>query len=67
MLGDVPVLGYLFKNTGRTADKTELLVFLTPRIVPIARPLAEFSVPIRQGAVAQTGALMPFLGARFQS
>ena len=32
-LGDVPVLGYLFKNTVRTANKTELLVFLTPRIV----------------------------------
>jgi type IV pilus assembly protein PilQ len=33
LLGDVPVLGYLFKNTVRTANKTELLVFLTPRIV----------------------------------
>jgi type IV pilus assembly protein PilQ len=32
-LGDVPVLGYLFKNTVRTANKTELLVFLTPRII----------------------------------
>jgi type IV pilus assembly protein PilQ len=32
-LGDVPVLGNLFKNTVRTANKTELLVFLTPRIV----------------------------------
>jgi type IV pilus assembly protein PilQ len=33
LLGDVPVLGNLFKNTVRTANKTELLVFLTPRIV----------------------------------
>jgi type IV pilus assembly protein PilQ len=33
LLGDVPVLGYLFKNTVRTANKTELLVFLTPKIV----------------------------------
>ncbi len=32
-LGDVPVLGYLFKNTLRTSEKTELLIFLTPRIV----------------------------------
>src|SRR5262245_31380249 len=32
-LGDVPVLGHLFKNTVRTANKTELLVFLTPRII----------------------------------
>nr|WP_229490452.1 type IV pilus secretin PilQ family protein [Pseudoduganella namucuonensis] len=33
LLGDVPVLGYLFRNTGRTNDKTELLVFITPKIV----------------------------------
>ena len=32
-LGDVPLLGYLFKNTLRTSEKTELLIFLTPRIV----------------------------------
>jgi type IV pilus assembly protein PilQ len=33
LLGDVPVLGYLFRNTSRTDDKTELLVFITPKIV----------------------------------
>ena len=33
LLGDVPVLGYLFKNTVRSTGKTELLVFLTPRII----------------------------------
>lgn len=33
LLGDIPVLGYLFKNTTRTNAKTELLVFLTPKIV----------------------------------
>jgi type IV pilus assembly protein PilQ len=33
LLGDVPVLGYLFKNTTRTSNKTELLVFLTPKII----------------------------------
>jgi type IV pilus assembly protein PilQ len=32
-LGDLPFLGYLFKTTGRTSDKQELLIFLTPRIV----------------------------------
>jgi type IV pilus assembly protein PilQ len=32
-LGDVPYLGNLFKNTARTNDRTELLVFLTPRVV----------------------------------
>jgi len=31
--GDIPLLGYLFKNTNKSSNKTELLVFLTPRIV----------------------------------
>ncbi len=33
LLGDVPVLGYLFRSNSRTSDKTELLVFITPKIV----------------------------------
>jgi len=33
LLGDIPYLGNLFKNTARTSDRTELLVFLTPRVV----------------------------------
>ncbi|MDP3520883.1 MAG: type IV pilus secretin PilQ [Hydrogenophaga sp.] len=32
-LGDIPGLGYLFKNKVRTADKRELLIFLTPRVI----------------------------------
>jgi len=32
-LGDIPVMGYLFKTTGRSSQKTELLIFLTPRVV----------------------------------
>ena len=31
-LGDIPFLGYLFKQTGRTSEKQELLIFLTPRV-----------------------------------
>jgi len=33
LLGDLPVLGYLFKTTARSTSKTELLVFITPKIV----------------------------------
>jgi type IV pilus assembly protein PilQ len=33
LLGDVPVLGYLFQNRARSINKTELLVFITPKIV----------------------------------
>jgi len=32
-LGNLPVLGYLFKQTGTSSEKAELLIFLTPRIV----------------------------------
>jgi type IV pilus assembly protein PilQ len=33
LLGDIPVLGNLFKTKSRTNDKTELLIFLTPKII----------------------------------
>ncbi len=33
LLGDIPLLGQLFKSTSKENQKTELLVFLTPRIV----------------------------------
>jgi type IV pilus assembly protein PilQ len=33
LLGDLPAVGPLFRNTFRQNDKTELLVFLTPRII----------------------------------
>jgi len=32
-LGDVPVLGYLFKTRQKNSSRRELLVFITPRIV----------------------------------
>jgi type IV pilus assembly protein PilQ len=33
LLGDVPYVGNLFRNTARTVNKTELLIFITPKIV----------------------------------
>ena len=32
-LGDLPVLGYLFKTSNKNIEKSELLIFLTPRVV----------------------------------
>ncbi|HUA90054.1 MAG TPA: type IV pilus secretin PilQ [Steroidobacteraceae bacterium] len=32
-LGDIPVLGHLFKNTQHTNDKDELMIFITPKII----------------------------------
>jgi len=36
-LGDIPILGNLFKTKGRTKDKAELLVFLTPKVMHVAK------------------------------
>jgi type IV pilus assembly protein PilQ len=33
LLGDIPVLGHLFKTTSKTDNKDELLIFVTPRIL----------------------------------
>jgi len=33
LLGDVPVVGNLFKNKSRVSNKTELLIFITPKVV----------------------------------
>jgi type IV pilus assembly protein PilQ len=32
-LGDLPVLGVLFRNSTRVSNRTELLIFITPRIL----------------------------------
>jgi type IV pilus assembly protein PilQ len=32
-LGDIPFLGYLFKSTSKLQTRTELLIFITPRII----------------------------------
>ena len=33
LLGDIPLLGYLFRTTSRGATKRELLIFVTPQIL----------------------------------
>ncbi|MCF8051891.1 MAG: type II secretion system secretin GspD [Desulfobacterales bacterium] len=33
LLGDIPILGWLFKSKKKSFDKTNLYVFLTPRVV----------------------------------
>ncbi|MEN5118374.1 type IV pilus secretin PilQ [Luteimonas sp. TWI662] len=39
-LGDLPILGNLFKSRGRTKDKAELLIFVTPKVMRVAqRPI----------------------------
>jgi general secretion pathway protein D len=33
VLGDIPVLGWLFKDRSDTTQKTNLYIFLTPRVI----------------------------------
>ncbi|GHT92204.1 fimbrial assembly protein PilQ [Betaproteobacteria bacterium] len=33
LLGDIPILGYAFRSQSRLNEKSELLVFITPRII----------------------------------
>jgi general secretion pathway protein D len=40
ILGDIPLLGQLFKFSAKSNEKTELLIFLTPHIVQMPSQLA---------------------------
>ena len=33
LFGDLPFVGWMFKNKATTTSKTELLVFITPKVV----------------------------------
>ncbi|MBU1087067.1 MAG: hypothetical protein KKD05_06060 [Candidatus Omnitrophica bacterium] len=43
LLGDIPYLGNLFKKTKKTTLKTELLIFLSPRILKSIKELQEIT------------------------
>lgn len=43
LLGDIPILGYLFKTKSKTRQKTSLMILLTPRIVRDAADMARVS------------------------
>jgi general secretion pathway protein D len=47
-LGDIPVLGWLFKTKSKTRKKTNLMILLTPHIVKDAADLAEMTRIQRQ-------------------
>lgn len=46
LLGDLPLIGWLFRNERETDDRSELLVFITPRIVNRDEALAPLSSEI---------------------
>lgn len=41
-LGDIPILGYLFRKTERSVQKSELVIFLTPTVL-IGRTIEDLS------------------------
>jgi general secretion pathway protein D len=43
LLGDIPILGYLFKYESRKKSKTNLMLFITPHIIRDAGTLEEIS------------------------
>jgi general secretion pathway protein D len=43
LLGDIPLLGNAFKRTVRQNSKTELLIFLTPHVVPHPEDLSKLT------------------------
>ena len=44
ILGDIPLLGLMFRHKEKTTEKTELLMFLTPYIVSTGRELRDISL-----------------------
>lgn len=51
LLGDIPLLGNLFKRRAKSNSKTELLIFLTPHIVQSPAQLAALSERERAASV----------------
>ena len=45
ILGDIPLLGNLFKSKAKSDSKTELLIFLTPHIIQAPTQLAALTAP----------------------
>ena len=48
-LGDVPVLGWLFRNRQQLRKRSELLIFLTPRVLEDGMGAAQQVGPVAPG------------------
>jgi flagellar biosynthesis GTPase FlhF len=47
-IGDIPILGYLFRSKAARKDQTELVVIITPQILPAGSPGVTASLPRQQ-------------------
>lgn len=59
ILGDVPLLGLLFKSTTESKVKTELLIFLTPHVATLPDVLRKRSQQELDGSTALESAISP--------
>jgi MSHA biogenesis protein MshL len=63
ILGDIPLLGRAFSGDYKSADRTELIFFLTPRIIPVGaveKPLDRTAaVPNKKGPSLATALAAP--------
>ncbi|PNU19840.1 type II secretion system protein GspD [Geothermobacter hydrogeniphilus] len=58
LLGDIPFLGRLFRSEGTSEQKTNLLVFITPKIIRNSKDLTDITLKARMtGEGFQTEAL----------
>ena len=55
LLGDIPLLGNLFKRRQSSDSKSELIIFLTPHIVQAPLELAALSARERERSAAAKG------------
>lgn len=61
ILGDIPLIGNLFKRTQRDKTKTELLLFLTPEIIGSPEQLTTTTEQIKNDAASLRDAVEPGL------
>jgi len=54
LLGDIPIMGHLFKRTIKEKTKTELLIFLTPHVAQDAAGLTPISEAERARSILNT-------------
>ena len=58
-LKDIPVLGWLFKGEGKSETMEEVLIFITPRILPPTIAAARPAGPAAAGGTALPGIAPP--------
>jgi general secretion pathway protein D len=63
LLGDIPILGWLFKSRSTSREKTNMLIFLTPKIIRTAQDgqqLLGQKMEDRQKYIKNTGGRDPY-------